>query len=169
MNIKKYVPSLLALATLGVMIAYFPPGQFGWRFFAADRAPIIKKVFFLLKVYGTPACMSFLAVVFFRLQSVLSMKGAPSEAMFPVALFGSAAMMGALRSMVSGFGGVPGYALGMAAAYTVMSRVSSIGPSEQKLFGRPMLKIVWRTSATKVRGSQPMAVARGMEPNASLT
>ena len=47
-------------------------------------------------------------------------------------------MLGAFRTMVAGVGGVPGYAIGMASAYTMMSRFYGVKPSGRTLFGQPM-------------------------------
>jgi hypothetical protein len=136
--------SLLALAMVAAMIAYFPPGPFSWRTFINDQSSVWMKLVFLGKVYLMPAALSFAAVVGFRLQMGISMTGASSGAVFPVALLASVAMMSALRSMSGGVGGVPGYAVGMAVGYTLMSKIYGLRKTDQTVFGRPVLKIVWR-------------------------
>jgi hypothetical protein len=165
MKNRNYIPCLLALTILGVLVAAFPPFQITWRsFFFEQSAPLLRKLGFLLKVYGLPLCLSFFAIVFMQLQGRLASVGATASSIFPLALFGAAGMMTAFRSMVSGVGGVPGYALGMALAYTVMSRVHSIQPSGRLLFGRPMLRIVWRGELEAQRMAATRLQARGTSP-----
>lgn len=148
---NKHLASLLALAMVAAMIAYFPPGPFSWRTFINDQSSVWMKLVFLGKVYMVPAVLSFVAVVGFRLQMGISMTGAASGAVFPVALLASGAMMAALRSMAGGVGGVPGYAVGMAVGYTLMSNIYGIRKTEQTVFGRPVLKIVWRKEIEPAR------------------
>jgi hypothetical protein len=145
MNKRNSVPVFLALVALGWLIAHFPPFQITWRhFFFKDPSPVAVKLAFLFKVYALPCCLSLVAVVLFQLQGKLGALGASGSAVFPMALLASGCMMSAFRSMVSGVGGVPGYALGMALGYTLMSSVHSFQPSGRILFGRPMLRVVWR-------------------------
>lgn len=144
MKNRNFVPCLLALVILGVLVAVFPPFQVTWRHFLQDPTPVARKLAFLLKVYGLPFCMSFGAIVMMQMQGRLGALGATASSVFPLALLGAVGMMMAFRSMASGVGGIPGYALGMALAYTVMSRVHAIQPSGKVMFGRPMIRIVWR-------------------------
>jgi hypothetical protein len=145
MKTRNYLPCLFALTILGILIVAFPPFQITWRnFFFEQPATPLRKFAFLLKVYGLPMCLSFLAIVLMQMQGRLASVGATATSVFPIAFFGAAGMMTAFRSMVSGVGGVPGYAVGMALAYTVMSRMHSIQPTGRIVFGRPMLRIVWR-------------------------
>jgi hypothetical protein len=144
MKQRTYVPVVLTLAGLVWLIAHFPPFQITWLHFLKDPAPPAAKLAFLFKVYGVPCCLSFGAVILFQMQAKLGALGATASSVFPITLVGSACMMSAFRSMVSGVGGVPGYALGMALGYTLMSRMHSLQPSGRILFGKPMLRIVWR-------------------------
>jgi hypothetical protein len=148
---NKHLPSILALAMVAALIVYFPPGPFSWRAFLTDQAPLMTKLLFLGKAYLVPAALSFAAVVAFRLQMGLAVTGVASSAVFPLALLASGAMMAALRSMSAGIGGVPGYALGMAIGYTLMSKIHGLRKTEQTVFGRPVLKVVWRSEADAVR------------------
>jgi hypothetical protein len=160
MRKRNYVPVLLVLAGLVWLIAQFPPFQIGWqRFLFKDPSPIALKLTFLFKVYGLPCCLSMCAIILFQMQGKMGAMGAPASSVFPLALLGSGCMMSAFRSMVSGVGGVPGYALGMALGYTLMSRVHSFQPSGRILFGRPMLRIVWRgeLAAQKAAAAQLQA------------
>jgi hypothetical protein len=161
MRNRNYIPCLLALAVLTVLIVEFPPFQITWQRFFQDPTPLARKLAFLLKVYGLPCCLSFGAIVLMQMQGRLGAMGATASSVFPLALFGAAGMMTAFRSMVSGVGGVPGYALGMALAYTMMSRVHSIQPSGRILFGRPMLRIVWRGELEAQRLAAARLQARG--------
>ena len=160
------ISSLIALSALGVLIAIFPPFQVTWHRFLTDPAPLSKKVIFLMKVYALPCCLAFSAIILMQLQAKLSMWGAKAASVFPIALFASGCMMAAFRSMVSGVGGIPGYALGMALAYTVVSRVHSIQPSGELLFGRPLFRIVWRgeVDAQKRAAAQLQERERGSGP-----
>ncbi len=161
MNKRNYVPVVLALAALGWLTAHFPPFQIGWqRFLFTDPSPVPVKLAFLFRVYGLPCCLSLVAVVMFQMQGKLGALGASGTAVFPMALLGSGCMMMAFRSMVSGVGGVPGYALGMALGYTVMSRVHSFQPSGRILFGKPMLRIVWRGELAAQRAAAAQLQAR---------
>jgi hypothetical protein len=145
MNKRNYVPCFLALAVLVWIIAHFPPFQITWRrFLFTDPTPVTAKLAFLFKVYGLPCCLSLVAVVLFQMQGKLGALGASGTAVFPMALIASGCMMTAFRSMTSGVGGVPGYALGMALGYTLMSRMHSLQPTGRVIFGRPLLRVVWR-------------------------
>ena len=141
---RNYVPPVLALLTLTVLIVLFPPFQITWRKFFLDPAPLSKKAGYLSLVYGLPCLMSFVAVILFQMQGRLGNLGANAAAVFPLSLFASGCMMVAFRSMISGVAGVPGYALGMALGYTIMSRIHSIQPAGGTLLGRPRVRIVWK-------------------------
>ena len=141
---NNHLATFLALAMVAALIAYFPPGPFSWRTFIDDKSALLPKLVFLAKAYLVPALLSFVAVVGFRLQMGMSMTGAGAGAVFPIALIASGAMMAALRSMSGGVGGVPGYAVGMAVGYTLMSRIYGVRKTEQTVFGKPVLRIVWR-------------------------
>lgn len=156
MKHRNYIPCIVALAALALLVAMFPPFQITWRHFFQDPAPIWKKIGFLLRVYALPCGMSFAAVLLFQLQGRVGAIGAAPSSVFLMALFGSGCMMAAFRSMVSGVGGVPGYALGMALGYTLISRVYSVQPTGEMLFGRPMIRIVWRSEIE----AQRLAAAR---------
>ena len=136
---------------VAALVAYFPPGPFSWRTFINDQSSLWLKLVFLVKVYVVPAGLAFVAVVGFRVQMGIAMTGAASGAVFPVALLASGAMMAALRSMSGGVGGVPGYAVGMAVGYTLMSKIYGLKKTEQTVFGRPVLKIVWRKELETAR------------------
>jgi len=149
------VATLIALAMVAALIAYFPPGPFSWRTFLLDPSSNGMKLMFLAKVYLVPAVLSLVAVVGFRVQMGLAMTGAAPSAVFPLALLASGAMMAALRSMSGGVGGVPGYAVGMSLGYTLMANVYGFRKTGETVFGRPMLKIVWRN---QVKAMSPGAV-----------
>lgn len=144
MKKRSYFACLLAVVALAVLVIEFPPFQTTWQDFLQSPGSPVKKLGFLLRVYGLPCGMSFVAIILFQMQGRIAQLGVSATSVFPLAVFGSAGMMVAFRSMVSGLGGVPGYALGMALGYTVMSRLHSIQPSGQLLFGRPAVRIVWR-------------------------
>ena len=157
---RNYVPVLFALAGLAFLIARFPPFQITWLHFFRDPAPLAVKLAFLSKVYALPCSLSLSAVVLFQLQGRLAGLGMGGSAVFPLALLASGCMMSAFRSMVSGVGGVPGYALGMALGYTLMSRVHSLQPSGRLVLGRPMLRIVWRGEIEAQRAATMQVQAR---------
>jgi len=161
MKTRKAVPVLLALAALGWIIARFPPFQITWqRFLFTDPTPVAVKVAFLLKAYALPCALSLIAVVLFQMQGKLGALGASGSSVFPMALVASGCMMSAFRSMTTGVGGVPGYALGMALGYTLMSRLHSFQPSGRVLFGRPMLRVVWRGEIAAQRAAAAQLHAR---------
>ncbi len=164
---KSFIPIFLALAVLATLIVCFPPGSFSWHRFFIDQAPLTRKVGFLLRVYALPAGLSFLAVLLFQVQMRLSLGGAPTAVIFPLAVLGATSMLGAFRTMVAGVGGVPGYAIGMASAYTMMSRFYGVKPSGRKLFGQPMLRILWRGDP-EVRDIQMAMTRRQLQPTAPL-
>jgi hypothetical protein len=157
---RNFVPPLLALAVFVLLVAEFPPFQITWHRFFEDPAPLARKLGFLLRAYGLPFCMSFFAIIFMQMQGRLAMVGATASSIFPLALFGSAGMLAAFRSMTSGVGGVPGYAMGFALAYTIMSRVHSIQPTGRLVLGRPMLRIVWRGELEAQRAAAARLQAR---------
>jgi hypothetical protein len=161
MNKRNYLPVLVALAALGWMVVHYPPFQIGWqRFLFKDPSPVAVKLLFLLKVYALPCFLSLGAVVMFQMQGKLGALGASGSAVFPLALLASGCMMSAFRSMAGGVGGVPGYALGMALGYTLMSRIHSLQPSGRVLFGRPMMRIVWRGELAAQRMAAAQLQAR---------
>jgi hypothetical protein len=166
MKNKNYLPVLFVLVVLGALVAYFPPGRFSWHRFFGDAAPMGQKLLFLFKVYAAPACLSFCAVVLFQLQMRMSMKGAPVNVIFPLSVLGATFMLGAFRTMVGGIGGVPGYALGMATAYTMMSRLYAVRPSGRTLFGKPMVRIVWRGDPEAAREIQMTGARRQLQASA---
>jgi hypothetical protein len=161
MNKRNYIPCLLALALLAGLVVAFPPFQITWRAFFHDASPVARKLGFLLKVYALPCCLAFGAIIALQMQGRLGALGVSASSVFPIALFASACMMTAFRSMTSGLGGIPGYALGMALAYTVMSRIHSIQPSGRVLWGRPMIRIVWRGELEAQRLAAARLQARG--------
>src|SRR5580658_8828868 len=162
MNKRNCVPALVALAGLFWIVARFPPFQITWhRFLFTDPSPATVKLAFLFKVYGLPCCLSLMAVVLFQMQGKLAALGAAGSSIFPMALVASGCMMSAFHSMASGVGGVPGYALGMALGYTLMSRLHSLQPSGRFLFGRPMLRIVWRGELAAQKAAAARLQARG--------
>jgi hypothetical protein len=167
MKNKSFFPILLALAVVAVLVACFPPGGFSWHRFFIDQAPFGRKLGFLLKAYALPACLSFTAVVLFQVQMRMSLGGAPVGVIFPLAVLGATSMLGAFRSMTGGIGGVPGYAVGMASAYTMMSRLYAVRPSGRMLFGKPMLRVVWRGDPEATREIQMSAARRQLQANAS--
>ena len=159
---RNYIPVLLALAALGWLIARFPPFQITWmHFLPPGPEPVSTKLAFLFKVYGLPCLLSLAAVTLLQMQGKLGALGAQASTIFPVGLFASGCLMSAFRSMISGVGGVPGYALGMALGYTLMSRVHSLQPSGRILFGRPMMRIVWRGEIEAQRKAAMRLQARG--------
>jgi hypothetical protein len=163
MSKRNFVPVLMALAAMGWLIAHFPPFQITWLHFFQDPSPVRVKMAFLCRVYALPCTLSFGAVVLFNLQGRLGLLGVGGTSLFPIALFASGCMMSALRTMVNGVGGVPGYALGMALGYTLMSRVHSLQPSGRIAFGRPMLRIVWRGELEAQRAAAARLQAREAE------
>lgn len=134
----------MALLALAALASYFPPGKFTWHRFLQDSMPLSGKVVYLLKVYALPALLSFTAVVLFQLQVRGSMVGAPAYAVFPLSVIGATAMLAAFRTMTMGMGGIPGYVVGLAGAYTMMSRFAGFQPSGRYRFGVQTLRIVWR-------------------------
>jgi hypothetical protein len=167
MNKRNSIPVFVALAALVWVIAHFPPFQITWqRFFFKDPSPVTTKLAFLIKVYALPCGLSLVAVVLFQLQGKLGAMGASGASVFPLALLASACMMSAFRSMASGVGGVPGYALGMALGYTMMSRMHSLQPTGRMVFGRPMLRIVWRGELAAQKAAAAKLQARE-DPGAS--
>jgi hypothetical protein len=141
---RNYVACVIALAVLAALIALFPPFQITWGAFFHEPTPWARKLFFLLRVYLVPCGLSFGAIFLLQMQARVGALGAEASSVFPLALLASGCMMTAFRSMASGVGGVPGYAMGMALAYTVMSRIHSVQPSGRFLLGRPMIRVVWK-------------------------
>jgi len=167
MKYKSSIPIFVALAVLAALIACFPPGNFSWHRFFIDSAPLSRKLGFLLKVYALPAGLSFMAVLLFQVQMRLSLGGAPTAVIFPLAVLGATSMLGAFRTMVAGVGGVPGYAIGMASAYTMMSRFYGVRPSGRMLFGQPMLRILWRGDPEVAREIKMSMTRRQIQPASS--
>jgi len=166
MRFRRYLPILVALAILGVVVAHYPPGRLSWQRFFEDPTPARQKLAFLLKVYAVPAGLSFCAIVLFQLQMRISMAGASASVIFPLSVLGATSMLGAFRTMTSGVAGVPGYALGMATAYTVMSRLYAVRPSSRTLFGQPMVRIVWRGDPEAAREMQMIAARKQLQATA---
>lgn len=160
MKQRNYLACLFALGVLGVLIALFPPFQITWRAFFHDPATWPRKSLFLLRVYVLPCGLAFGAIFLMQMQARLGALGAEAASVFSIALIASGCMMTAFRSMASGVGGVPGYAMGMALAYTVMSRIHSLQPSGRLLWGRPLIRIVWKGQVAAQRRAAAELQAR---------
>jgi hypothetical protein len=152
---SKILPSLVALSALLLMAAYFPPGPFSWHVFFTDRLSLGAKAVYLLKVYAVPALLSFTAIVLLQLQMRFSVAGAPAHVLFPLSIGGATAMLSAFRTMTAGVGGIPGYVLGLALAYTIMSKFAGVRPSGRYVWGVQTLQIVWRGQPGSVRQRPP--------------
>ncbi len=138
----------------------FPPFQITWGAFFHEPSSWARKLSFLLRVYAVPCGLSFGAIFLLQMQARLGTLGAEASSVFPLALMAAGCMMTAFRSMASGVGGVPGYALGMALAYTVMSRIHTVQPSGRILLGRPMIRIVWKGEVAAQRRAAAELQAR---------
>lgn len=64
-------------------------------------------------------------------------------------------MLSAFRTMTAGVGGIPGYVLGLALAYTIMSKFAGVRPSGRYVWGVQTLQIVWRGQPGSVRQRPP--------------
>lgn len=119
---------LLAVAggALGYGLAQSPPSGAPWRMFVEDPAGWLEKLWFLAVAYGWPAVLSFAAITAFQLQMRLGGSGANRRTVFAVCVLGSGAMVMGLRELSYSPEAAPSYVVGMALAYTVMSRLYAV-------------------------------------------
>jgi hypothetical protein len=109
---------------------------------------------FLAHVYLLPFVLSLLSIILLQLNQRMAMRGADVWAVFPVALLGSLSLMSGYRFMAPGVGGVPGFSLGLATAYTVIARIYALVPRKH---GLP--RIIWRGDTRRIQELQQQALA----------
>jgi hypothetical protein len=152
--IGKVLPWLAAMSVFIAMLNWFPPGagSFTWRRFIAEPTPLQAKLLFLAKNYLVPALLAFVWIVCFQ----LAMRARKASFAFVLVYVAAISMIAAWRSLALGPARLPGYALGIAIAQTLASRLVAVTKPERSIFGKRfrMYKIVWagdREGVAKLR------------------
>lgn len=119
---------LLALALSALLYAVIanPPGGVRWGMFAEEPSPVVTKIFYVVSSYLWPSILSFAAITMFQLQFRLTSSGATKRTVFSMCVLASGSMLLALRAISFSPNAGPSYVAGMAAGYTVMSRLYAV-------------------------------------------
>jgi hypothetical protein len=169
MLILKSIPFLapfLIGATLFLLTTQlYPPGarDFTWLRFIADHAPVAAKVAFLAKTYLAPAVLSFTWIASFQ----LAMRARKSSLAFVMIYIAAISMFTAWRSLALGPSRLPGYALGIAIAQTMASRLVAVTKPERLLFGRKfrIYKVVWAGDKDAVAQLRRQMQSQAQQPS----
>jgi hypothetical protein len=94
--------------------------------FVDEPSPWPAKLRYLTEAYLSPAIISFCAISLFQLQFRLAASGAAKRTVFSVCVLASGAMLLGLRAISFVPNAAPSYVAGMAAGYTMMSRVYAV-------------------------------------------
>jgi len=125
-NLGSNVLFTLTIAGLGYTIATTPPSGAPWSIFFAEPATLLQKANFLAVAYVWPGLLSFSSIAFFQLQNRLTASGMNKRAVFSVCMLASGAMLMGLRAVAMNPTSGPSYVVGMALAYTAMSRLYAV-------------------------------------------
>jgi hypothetical protein len=152
---SKFFPWLVVAGIFIGMVNLYPPGAsraFTWARWLAEDTPLLLKLAFLLKTYARPAALSFIWIVGFQLQARLSTQGAPIAWVMCILYLSVSCMIMAWRSLAGGLGMLPGYALGIAAAQAMATRVAAVTRPEWELLGWKIrgYRIIWRGDEKRV-------------------
>jgi hypothetical protein len=159
----------VACAALSYAFAQNAPGGEPWSAFLKEAAPWWVKARFLASAYGWPALLSFAAIMLFQLQVRLSASGANRRTVFAVCALASGAMVLGLRELSFSPHAAPSYVLGVALAYTVMSRLYAVrmrrfywgvrAPWPVWRGNRAAVEAIDRELRARMQGSQPPALS----------
>lgn len=143
-GMKRYLPWGIAIAVFVVMVNLYPPGArgFTWSQWWHEDSAWLVKMSFLVRTYLRPAALAFVWIAGLQLQMRLRTNAVIA---FAIVYVSAASMMTAWRTLAMGPSVLPAYALGMAIAQTMASRVYAVTKPERSLFGRRfrIYKIVW--------------------------
>jgi hypothetical protein len=117
---------VLALGGLAWSVLEHPPGGAPWAVFTADPATTIKKAQFLVGEYVRPGLLACVAIALFQLQFRLSASGANKRCVFAFSMLASSTMLLTLKEISFSPTAAPSYVAGMAAGYTMMSRLYAV-------------------------------------------
>lgn len=149
-SIPFLAPFLIGATLFFLTTVLYPPGarDFTWLRFMADPAPMAAKFVFLGKTYLAPAALSFTWIASFQ----LAMRARKSSVAFVMIYIAAISMFTAWRSLALGPSRLPGYALGIAIAQTMASRLVAVTKPERSLFGFSFrfYKVVWKGDAEAV-------------------
>lgn len=140
---------LFSISLLTWAIAANPPGQISWTTLYASTIPVTEKAHYLGSIYVPPLLFAFIGMTLLQGQFRLAMSGARLLTIFSICMLASLCMIAGIRTAAGGPASFPGYALGMALSYTMMSRVYAV--TIKPLFGAISVPwIVWRGNAKAV-------------------
>lgn len=125
-NLGSNLLLLFALAALGYAVFSSPPSSVPWIVFIDEASPWMLKATYLARTYLWPALLAFVAITLFQLQFRLAASGATKRAVFSLSVLASGAMLVVLRTIAMAQNSAPAYVVGMAAGYTVMSRLYAV-------------------------------------------
>ena len=140
-NLGSNLLFLLSLSALGYSVLASPPSNVPWIVFIDEASPWLAKASYLGRTYLWPALLAFGAITLLQLQFRLASSGATKRAVFSLCVLASGAMLMALRAISFAQNSAPAYVVGMAAGYTMMSRLYAIRLREL----RPGVRIPWPT------------------------
>ncbi len=142
-NLGSSLLFILALGGLAWSVAEHPPGGAPWTVFTTDPATTIRKAQFLLGEYGWPGLLACVAISLFQLQFRLAASGANKRCVFAFCVLASSTMLMSLKEMSFSPTAAPSYVAGMAAGYTLMSRLYAV--RMRTVFGKVWVPWpVWR-------------------------
>ena len=148
----RYLPALLFLLSMSLLawaVAANPPGGVSWRMLYISSIPLLEKIQFLVSLYLPSMFFAFLGMTLLQVQFRLAMTGASTLTIFSMCTLASLSMIVGIRTAASGPASFPGYALGMALSYTIMSRVYAV--TLRKCFGGVKIPwVIWRGNAEAV-------------------
>ncbi len=124
-----YLSILLFLSSISLLawaVAANPPGGVSWTLLYASSIPFIEKVQFVVSLYAPPLFFAFIGMTLLQVQFRLSMGGATTLTIFSICMLASLSMIVGIRTAAGGPASFPGYALGMALSYTMLSRVYAV-------------------------------------------
>jgi hypothetical protein len=165
-NLGSNLLLVLASAALLYTVIANPPGGIRWGMIVEEPAPLLKKASYLASSYLWPALLAFLAISLFQLQFRVSASGATKRAVFAMSVFASGSMLLALRTLAFTPNSSPSYVTGMAAAYTVMSRLYAVRLKEV-FRGVRIPWPIWRGNLAAVEELNRVMRSRAENPPAS--
>jgi hypothetical protein len=140
---------IVSVAALGYSIFSSPPSNVPWMVFVDEPSPVLAKAAYLGRTYLWPAFLAFVAITLFQLQFRVAAGGATKRTVFGLCVLASGAMLLALRTISFAQNSAPAYVVGMAAGYTMMSRLYGVRVRELK-FGLRLPWPTWRGNAVAV-------------------
>lgn len=140
---------LFSIVLLAWTVAVNPPANISWTTLYSSTIPLTDKAQYLGSFYAPPLFFAFIGMTLLQGQFRLAMSGAKTITIFSICMLASLCMIAGIRTAAGGPASFPGYAVGMALSYTMMSRVYAV--TTKPLFGAISVPwIIWRGDAKAV-------------------